>query len=214
MLQKKTVEPATLDLIIALQKLPALNSFLLVGGTALALQIGHRKSIDIDLFTNVNFSAEEILENISQYFSVNDASFEKNTLQCYIEGVKTDLLRHNYPCISPILETEGVRMAGLEDIAAMKLSAIIRNGQRLKDFIDIACLSSNMILSSMLNSFSKKYPGLNDMMAVKALTYHADIDFSATIEIVDHLFNWKAVERRLSDMIKSPNTTFAPLSFS
>ena len=73
MLYKETVDSTTLELLNSLQSKPYLKGFYLVGGTALALKLGHRKSVDLDLFSNFNFDVEQLLENLSADF--NDIDF-------------------------------------------------------------------------------------------------------------------------------------------
>ncbi len=138
MLQKQTVDAGTLELLTMLMGDEQLNDFILVGGTALALQIGHRKSIDLDFFNGNAFNENELSEYLetSKQFKLDFIS--KNTIKGEINGVKVDLLKHGYPLVNPQVVLEGIRMAGIEDIAAMKLNAIIGNGTRLKDFVDIA----------------------------------------------------------------------------
>jgi hypothetical protein len=101
-----------------------LNQFNLVGGTALALISGHRKSIDIDLFSTTDFESEALSQHLSANYNVDDLHAIKNGVFCFIDNIKTDLLAHQYPLIAPVNVQEGIRMVSLEDIGAMKLSAI------------------------------------------------------------------------------------------
>jgi len=109
-----------------------------------------------------------------------------------------------------MLRTETVERATFEllKIAAMKLTAISQNGTRLKDFVDIAFLSAKMSLNDMLNSFEVKYPNTNKILALKGLTYFEDIDFSVTIELTEGVYKWKKIEKRLNEMLKSPDKVF------
>jgi len=81
MLQKKTIEPASLDLLMQLQRKDYLEGFYLVGGTALALYNGHRKSIDLDLFSNFSFDAGFVLENLSADFPFKLFFSAKDTMR-------------------------------------------------------------------------------------------------------------------------------------
>lgn len=135
MLRKETVSEATLELLKKLMKDELLKDFFLVGGTALSLQIGHRISIDLDLFTMASFDDNQMLVDLENEYKFQLDYRSKNTLKGEIDGVKVDLITHNYPLVKPLLNVDGVRMASPDDIAAMKLNAISGNGTRLKDFI-------------------------------------------------------------------------------
>lgn len=105
----------------------------------------------------------------------------KNTLKGEIDGIKVDLITHSYPLVKPLLYFDGVRMASPDDIAAMKLNAISVNGTRLKDFIDIAYLSSSLTLSQMVDAYEEKYSSRNPAMVIKALDYHKVESYRAEI---------------------------------
>ena len=99
MLQTQTVEPRTLELLRMLQREPLMSSFNLVGGTALALRIGHRKSIDLDFFTKEEFDIVELREMLVEKYAMT-VSFERGqTLKGFIDGVMIDCIRFNYPHI-------------------------------------------------------------------------------------------------------------------
>src|SRR5258708_33299823 len=96
------IAPATFQLIQELQSIAALKEFYLVGGTALALQLGHRNSIDIDLFTQNNFEADDLKNNLQQ-FEFSATLFRNNTVLATVNNIKTDFIRHNFPHIKPII---------------------------------------------------------------------------------------------------------------
>ena len=208
MLRKETVSAPTLDLLRTLARDDLLKDFFLVGGTALALQIGHRRSEDVDLFSRNSFDEEEMLSAMEANYSFQLDYRRKNTLKGDIAGVKIELITRHYPLVKPLLEIEGVRMASLEDIAAMKLNAVSGNGTRLKDFIDIASLSSKFSLSEMVAAYEKKYASRNPAMVIKALDYHADIDFKEKIDMLDTNYKWQNVETRLKQMTNHPHQLF------
>jgi hypothetical protein len=189
-----------------------LADFTLVGDTALALQIGHRLSIDLDMFTKNSFEANELDKYLKDNYGFTQDFLSKNTLKGNIEGVKINLITHNYPNIKNDLVVENVRMASLPDIAAMKLNAIIGNGTRIKDFIDVAYLSSSLSLSDMQKAYSQKYPSSNPIMVPKALSFHQDINFKEPIKLMEGPLKWVLIEKRLISMIGSPNKVFSHLS--
>ena len=210
MLQTSTVEKATFELLKQLMQDKFLSEFLLAGGTNLALQLGHRKSVDLDMFSHKDFDAlylEKYL--LKNYNFVARRVFEKNTVLGYINGIKVDFIAHLYPPLTQPLEEDGIRMYGLQDIVCMKLVAISDNGTRLKDFVDVAFLSTKMSLNEMLLSYSKKYNRTNYFHAVKGLVYFDDIDFNVSINLTnDKKFEWEKIEKRIVDMTKYENKIF------
>ena len=96
MLQIQTVEPATLDVLKKLLSLPELSNFLLVGGTALSLRYGHRRSVDLDLFSTENFASGEIIPAIEKEFSTFTYRSNKNPIGVfgYIDGIKVAFVRY------------------------------------------------------------------------------------------------------------------------
>ncbi len=137
MLHTKTVEAGTLDLINRLMADAALHDFFMVGGTALSLLIGHRISVDIDLFTEKDFDAVALSQYLEQQHLMTDTKTIRNGIFGFIDNIKIDIIAHKYPLIKPLVITDGIRMASLEDIGAMKLNAIVGSGNRLKDFVDM-----------------------------------------------------------------------------
>jgi hypothetical protein len=170
------IDPETFSLIQQLQGLGELNNFYLVGGTALALKIGHRNSIDIDLFTSDEFVPEKIIDLLREHFKFELYKKFKNGILGFINDVKVDFVRHNYPLVNPPVIEEGVTYLSLEDIAAMKLHAISNSGKRLKDFIDIYFLLERFTLEEMIGFYKIKYPDFNPLIMVRAVNYFEDID--------------------------------------
>ena len=171
------IEPLTFQLTQQLQALPGLKEFYLVGGTALALQLNHRNSIDIDLFTMNEFQNQPIIDYISSSGFQFDVKFNFNrTIIGFINNVKVDFIRHAYPLVLPPITEEGITFLSKEDIAAMKLNAISNSGKRLKDFIDVYFLLEHFSLHQMIEFYTIKYPNFNPLIALKAINYFDDID--------------------------------------
>ncbi|NIG56756.1 nucleotidyl transferase AbiEii/AbiGii toxin family protein [Chitinophaga sp. Cy-1792] len=208
MLRKETVRESTLELLKKLMQDDILKDFFLAGGTALSLQIGHRISIDLDFFTAAPFNENELLTELENNYSFQVDFQSKNTIKGWIQDVKVDLIAHVYPTVNPIIVEENVRMASLKDIAAMKLNAITGNGTRLKDFIDIAYLSSFLTLSDMVEAYCEKYASRNPVMVLKALDYHNDIDFNEPIIMLDGDYSWQKIKDRLNQMALHPQKLF------
>ena len=208
MLRKETISEATLGLLNRLMLDGHLKDFFLVGGTALALQIGHRISIDIDLFSTSPFDLGDMLPHMEANYPFRLDFESRNTLKGEAGGIKVDLITHAYPLVSPLVVMEGVRMASMGDIAAMKLNAIAGNGTRLKDFIDIAYLSTHLSLHEMVGAYEKKYASRNPAIVVKALDYHRDINFNEKVNMIDGGLEWKDIEARLKLMTLHPQQVF------
>jgi hypothetical protein len=187
------------------------KDFVLVGGTALALQLGHRISIDIDLFSSASFNENELAEYLRTKYSFKLDFISNNTLKGEIEGVQIDCIAHQYPWINTFSLEENIRLASLDDIAAMKLNAIAGNGTRIKDFIDIAYLSSKISLKKMLEAYELKY-NANPIIPIKALDYFDDLNFNEPIKMAhDSKFNWMRIEKRLKIMQDYPDKIYPAL---
>lgn len=210
MLHEETIERTTLELLTALMHDPMMVNFNLAGGTALALYIGHRKSIDLDLFTSEPFDATELGEYLTRQYGFVGTFNRENTLKGTIDGVAVDCITHAYPLTDPVVVSpEGIRLYSMRDIAAMKLSAIADNGSRLKDFIDVAYLSTYLSLADMLQAYEVKFPNSTGIRPIKGLTFFNDIDFDEPIHLIGNTYNWKYVAKRLTDMVRQPRTVFS-----
>src|ERR1700761_2446759 len=100
MLHTKTVEPGTLDLIKRLSQDPALENFVLAGGTALSLQLGHRKSIDLDFFSVSPFNYREVGKYLTDNHKASEIVASRNTVHMHIGDVRTSFIAHQYPQVS------------------------------------------------------------------------------------------------------------------
>ena len=198
MLPAKAVETTVLELIKSLQSKSYLKDFYLVGGTALALQFGHRKSVDIDLFSNFSFDASELLENIHQDFPFQLFFTGSNTLKGTVAEINVDILAHRYRYITEPWVIEGVRLLSIPDIIAMKLNAISTSGQRSKDFIDIYYLLKEYRLGKMLEFYKEKYNQDNTSFILKSLVYFDDVDLADwPVMIRDPKLKWSEVKNRI-----------------
>ena len=210
MLYTETVEYNTLELLKKLMRDSRLSDFLLAGGTNLALRLGHRKSIDLDLFAYQHFEAVPLAEHLSKNYNFEETNVrEKNTVQGYIDNIKVDIIAHVYPLIDePYIVENTIRLYSIRDIVAMKLVAISDSGKRLKDFVDIAYLSTQMSLNQMLEAYSIKYNRLGSMHALRGLSYFDDINFDTSIDLINSVFKWEKIEKRIRAMIKYENKVF------
>jgi hypothetical protein len=195
MLFKETVHEGTLDLIRRLMDDEHLNDFYLVGGTALSLMLGHRISIDVDLFTAVGFSGTRIADHLSKNYDTEIKTARDNYITGYINDVRFDMLSHQYRHVNPIVNLDGIRMSSLEDIAAMKINAIAGSGTRIKDFVDIYYLLREISYEQIMEAYSTKYPNTNVKQARMSLVHFNDIDFTTKVVLLDDVFKWGKIAK-------------------
>lgn len=199
MLHKEAVDKSTLDVLNRLQSKEYLKGFHLVGGTSIALRIGHRISVDIDLFSNFSFDVAYLLENLTADFNFSLNFSASNTIKGTIDHIQIDILAHRYPLLDKPLTFEHISMLSLPDIIAMKLNVIATSGQRAKDFIDIYYLLGNYKISEMIGFYKKKYKQYNEVNVLKSLVYFDDVDLTDWPQIIDNPFlKWEQVKQKLT----------------
>ncbi len=199
MLQTKTVDGDTLELLKKLLALPQLSHFSLVGGTNLSLRLGHRLSIDLDLFTIVPFEPDEISRLIiSQFPNTIVASQSDTMLFLYINEVKVDMVLLPYQYIKPIENYDGIRLVSLPDIIAMKMSAIARRGVK-KDFWDIAELLDMFSLSEMIEFYKLKYSSHDIFHLLRSLVYFEDAEKQKEDPQPLKKMTWKKVKIKMQN---------------
>ena len=197
MLQYQTVEPATLELLKSLMSKDYLTPFNLVGGTALALQIGHRMSVDLDLFTpDIEFDDTELLDNLSNDFQDFSVRYRRpNAIIMMIQNVKVDFIRFKYPFFKPLHHFDGIRMVDAEDIATMKIDAITGRGKK-KDFVDLYYLLQRYDLPHILELYQKKYKHVTLFHVIKSLTYFEDAE-ADEVEMLDDKVTWAMMKKTI-----------------
>jgi predicted nucleotidyltransferase component of viral defense system len=204
MLHTDAVDGSTLELLTLLQSKEYLKGFHLIGGTALALYLGHRRSVDIDLFSNFGFDVTQMLENINHDFPFQLFYSSINTLRGSIWNVKTDIIAHRYPYIKEPVISDTFSVLSEEDIIAMKLNAIMTSGQRIKDFIDIYFLLDKYNIADMVKFYKAKYNQENDGLILKSLIYFDDVDNSDwPILIKNPGLKWGIIKKRINDAVLS-----------
>lgn len=174
MLFIETVESNTFSLLRELSKEEFLENFRLAGGTSLALQIGHRVSIDLDFFT-VGHGLIFDEYDLAKKWKTEVLNKTESILNTYIDDVKVDFVATPYPFISKERVLEKLRLASMEDIGAMKFSAVTGRGSK-KDFIDIHFLLQHYSFQELLGFFSTKYRDASEFLLFKSLMYFEDAD--------------------------------------
>ena len=181
-----------------------LQDFFLVGGTALALLLGHRISVDIDMFTLNDFNSDELISKLSKHISISSISKSKNSLSLEVldtsendKVVKIDLIKYSYPLINTVVEIDSIRLLSIEDIIAMKLSAVTGRGAK-KDFYDIFFLLKNYNLQVMIKYFKFKFPNTNVFQVLKSLTYFDDADLEPDPITIENI-EWDTVKKTIQE---------------
>lgn len=188
-LHKNTVSDNLWVSLNKLMKMEELKNFRLVGGTSLSLQIGHRMSVDIDLFTDaaydsINFDRIDMV--MCSIFPVVEMGYGGNNSmgKSYFIGTsKSDLVKldifYTDSFVFPLLIEQDIRFARLEEIAAMKLEVISNNGRK-KDFWDLHELMNHFSFNQMIEFYEKRHPyGLSKKEIITQLTFfdNANEDF-------------------------------------
>lgn len=204
MLYTETVEPDTLRLLKKLMRLEVLKDFSLVGGTGLSLRFGHRKSVDLDLFSTKQFDNLVLLEELRKEDISFQETFSSSKLGIFgfIEGIKVDLVRHHYfSLIDEIQEVDGIRIFSDKDIIAMKISAVLRRAVK-KDFWDIAELLKHYSLENFISFYETKYPNEQVLISIpRAITYFEDAENSPQPYCMQKL-SWEDVKQTIRKAVR------------
>ncbi len=198
MIHKQTVTPQLLDVAQLLCARPELGDFRIVGGTALALHLGHRKSVDIDLFTNSKVNKTYIRTTLVKLFPSSDFILTEESISSRINGVKVDILDDwHMPFLeNPVVEG-GFRLASLNDIAALKLDAIIERREK-KDYVDLYALFEALGPMQVLGRFKEYNPQVSEKSFLFALDQVAAARDNKSIMpemLID--VTWEEIERSM-----------------
>ena len=200
MLQSATVHQATLELLKKIMQMPLLQSFNLVGGTALSLQIGHRISVDLDLFSNQDFDNATIIRALEAVGNLAVLVDNPPFLQVRLDDVKVDMLKYPYAFVEQYNEIEGVRLVSVETIATMKLLAVARRGAK-KDFFDIYFLLERYTLAQLLAQFEKTLPNIDTFHIVKSMTYFGDAEAELNPKMLIKV-SWQTVKKTIEKKVE------------
>lgn len=192
MLCYQTVDASTLELLKKLQCMEVFKNLRLARGTSLALQIGHRKSIDLDLFGTLQADETTFSEALTIFEKVTCLKKSSNINIFSINDVKVDFVNYTYPWLDETKSEDDLRLAGLKDIAAMKLAAVTGRGTK-KDFIDIYFLLKQFSLKEMLQHYTNKYADGSEFLVLKSLTYFEDAEPEQQPIMLKNI-SWQAVK--------------------
>jgi hypothetical protein len=170
--------------------------FYLAGGTALALQLGHRLSVDLDFFTPTEDvpTVRAELEHALASFHAALADSAWGNLVFLAEGVRVGFYGYGHPLVAPLVEVDGLRLASVEDIGLMKLDALLSRAMR-KDFYDLYFICQKRSLRSLLDLAPQKYPSIRDfeVQSVKRLVYFENAEQDADPILLQPV-TWHAVK--------------------
>ncbi len=176
----------------------ACSGFYLAGGTGLALRLGHRISLDLDLFSATNALGEpersSLLERLTASGGLEVEESKDGTCRLILEGTRVSLQRYSYPLVKPTADWRGLAVASIEDIGAMKVGAIVGRGAK-KDFVDLYEICGHLGLEPLLEGASRKYGHHADFLlqASRALVFFEDAEKNSMPRLLKKI-SWERVK--------------------
>ena len=195
MLHFTTIKPNTLAVLRNLMLLPDLKEFNLAGGTALALQIGHRVSFDFGFFGLYTQDIDSIIQILNKKFNVQVIKKSTNILILSINDIKIDFVNYSYPLLQNVQHENEIRLLSIKDIAAMKLNAICGRGKK-RDFVDLFFLLKLYSLQEILSLYNKKYSDGSEAMVLRSLTYFNDADAEEDVKLFTN-DSWEIIKKNI-----------------
>lgn len=185
------------------------KNFYLAGGTALALQIGHRTSVDFDFYSEKGFDYKKLHSKFRKIFGkeVSKPIIAEDTLEFRIKSTNLSFFKYPYSLIRPMIKWQSLHLASLEDIAAMKIEAIIGRGTK-RDFVDIYYLIKKFGIKKVLDFTEEKYKELfNQYIVLRSLIYFVDAEKKGRgrirINFFDDRTDWKPIKKYLVEEVKN-----------
>ena len=176
----------------------------LVGGTSLALQYGHRRSVDLDFFGTTTEDVEELAEMMNHCAeNVKRGTCSKKIKTFYLNEVKVDVVNYDYKWIDePVIE-QGLILASPKDIAAMKVNAVMGRGTK-KDFVDVYFLLQHFSFDDIIRFYLQKYPEGSEYRALLSMTYFADAD-PQPMPFMFQPVEWNTIQQEILHQVDSYN---------
>jgi predicted nucleotidyltransferase component of viral defense system len=185
------------------------DDYYLAGGTALALQLGHRDSVDFDFFKQENIDTNNLFKDLKHIFSdyhLYKVNEDKNTLDIVIDDeINLSFFSYNYPHIKDLKKEKYFTLASVLDIACMKLSAILSRATN-KDYIDLYYIFKEYNLKTVLDVFRKKYQDTDINLVLKSLVYFEDIKTEPILFMPGKEVDFKEVQDFLIKLVKKENS--------
>jgi hypothetical protein len=191
--------------ILPLFKPFAEEGFYLAGGTGLALQIGHRDSIDFDFFKKDDYDTAFLINKLESVFIDHELSItqqDKNTVSCSVDNnIRLSFFSYNYALLKPLTGTDYFQLASIEDIACMKLSAIMSRAAE-KDYVDLYFILQQISLDNLLDSCRKKYRSLDEMIILKSLLFFEDVQKEHILFKEGHKVSLKQIKKCFQESVR------------
>lgn len=199
----ETINTATKAVLEKIATTDFIHQFYLAGGTALALELGHRISVDLDFFTYEKFSTAHIRNTLANLGKLTITSEDAGgTLNGILDEVQVSFFIYPYQNVYPTIQYDDVQLADERDIAAMKLEAIASRGSK-KDFVDLYVLLEKYSLTDLITFFEKRYSNVeyNKLHLLKSLSYFVDAEESGDPVMLNKL-DWRTVKDKISTEAK------------
>jgi hypothetical protein len=189
-----TLDPPTRIVFRQLGGEPLISAFFLAGGSALALHLGHRISLDLDFFSQREYSMPELLARFQALGRLSIESQSPDTFVGELNGVRLSFFTYPYPLLGEVVLCEGIQLASLLDIALMKIAAIGQRGRK-RDFIDLYFLCQDQFtLDNLLRDMPRKFPNIEypSYHLLRALAYFDDAEDDEMPKMIKPI-EWKTV---------------------
>ena len=185
--------------------------FVLCGDSSLALQLGHRMSTDLDLFTNQRVGPQKLKTFMEQQFGSRIDTYSVNDLglRAYLDGVKLDLIRFPFDLKHPPLVENNLRILSLSDSSSMKLHAVANRGTR-RDYVDLAEVLQKIPFAEVMYNYRNQFsptPAALDHTK-RAVTYFGDAEKTSDKVALLNGRKWDDVKRIVERSVAQPNTIF------
>lgn len=184
------------------------TSLYLGGGTALALQVGHRTSVDFDFYISKQFDVVKMkrmfMNGLPGARLLGESS--DGTLRVAVENTEVSVFYYPYPLIDRLVNFPPVKLASLKDIAAAKVAAVVQRA-RQRDFVDIYYLAKELGFTEVVKSAYKKFPWYeeNSGIVIKSLGYFEEADRDAEanrVKVFDKSITWQVVKSQITQELK------------
>lgn len=193
----------TKAILAVLEKSEIIQKAYLAGGTALALQIGHRVSYDLDFFTSKEFDEGALLPKIEKISSFRLEKIAWRTILGKFGGVRFSIFYYKYPMLYSTKKFGIINVADTRDIAAMKIAAIASRGTK-RDFVDLYFICKEGIsLSAAIQLYGKKYKNLatTELHIIKSLIYFDDAEPEEMPKMLKKA-TWEEIKKYFENEVK------------
>lgn len=191
----KTLLPNTLRALKLASKIDLIKKSYLAGGTALALHLGHRISVDLDFFTQQEFDEKILSQDLKKLPEFKEDGTAWRTVWGSIGDTKFSLFYYQYPLIKKTIPFEGIQILSKEDIAAMKIHALEDRGVK-RDFVDLYFLAKEFSLEQILKFYDQKYGVLKEHLYIilRSLNYFTDAEMDEMPKMLIPV-SWEEVKK-------------------